>query len=322
MGGGGRNEESPQPLLRQIRTKLFTREDNTNIHKTLGVTCLLSYLWHFVRVGEGDMGFTNTYSTPMVIALHLLLSVSSIIFRIPAKRIVSGYRIWPEYRLHSIMFACRSLACMLLTWVEAQQGWAPEYRANAVICLATIAAADLSSYMVGPAGRSSTIRDLEAGPATHFFFSAMQFHATMGCMLGVRRYSTQFIYVWIIQFNAFLMTLRRKNLAGHTALVTTYGFMLAFGYMVSCGSGRPPRLTALLSTSHAHHAPPPPHTPPRKCLRSDAPCVLSPVPISRLACRSPPTNSDVSDCSLWPTFSATSLGSCALDSVCQSIPSG
>jgi len=97
-------------------------------------------------------------------------------------------------------------------------------------------AADISSKSqgeVGTAGRSNTIRDLEAGPATRFFFSAMQFHATMGCMLGTRRFSTQFIYVWIIQFNAFLMTIRRKNLAPQGVLVTIYGLMLVFGFVVA-----------------------------------------------------------------------------------------
>lgn len=54
----------------------------------------------------------------------------------------------------------------------------------------------------------------------------------MGVMFGVRRFSTQFTYVWIVQFNAFLMTIRRKNLAPHSALVWTYGAMLLFGFLV------------------------------------------------------------------------------------------
>jgi len=40
------------------------------------------------------------------------------IFKIPLKRIASGYRIWPEYRLHSIFFALRSLSMMLLIWLS------------------------------------------------------------------------------------------------------------------------------------------------------------------------------------------------------------
>lgn len=224
--------ESDVSLVRQIKTKLFTHEDKGNFHKTLGIACLLSYIYRFAQVGERDMGFGITRGTLGVIFMHLTLSVSSLIFRIPMKRIAGGYRIWPEYRLHSIVFACRSLACMLLTWLEGHYGWAPEYRWNAAIVLATNAAADLSSMSVG-AAQSNSIRDLDAGPATRFFFSAMQFHATMGCMLGTRRFSTQFIYVWIIQFNAFLMTIRRKNLAPQGALVTIYGLMLVFGFIIA-----------------------------------------------------------------------------------------
>jgi len=66
-----------------------------------------------------------------------------------------------------------------------------------------------------------------------YFFSVMQFHATAGCLIGVRRFSTQFFYVWIIQFTAFLMTLRRKNIAPHNPLVVTYGVMLTAGFLVS-----------------------------------------------------------------------------------------
>jgi hypothetical protein len=179
------------------------------------------------------MGFSASPATLGVIVMHTLLSVSSLIFKIPTKRVASGYRIWPEYRLHSIMFALRSLAGMLLTWYELSSGHEPNYLLNVAIVFATLAAADLSSAWVGPQNRSSTSRELEAGPETHFFFSAMQFHATMGCMLGVRRFSIQFLYVWIIQFNAFLMTIRRKNLVPHNPLVATYGAMLVFGFIVA-----------------------------------------------------------------------------------------
>lgn len=41
------------------------------------------------------------------------------------------------------------------------------------------------------------------------------------------------MYLWIIQFTAFLMTLRRKNLVSHTPLIATYGIMLVLGLCVS-----------------------------------------------------------------------------------------
>lgn len=222
----------PAPSLRDIYVKLFTSEDAFNLHKTLGIFCLLHFIFRFAQVGETDMGFNTSLATLMSIAAHTLLSVSSLIFKIPSKRIASGYRIWPEYRLHSIVFALRSLSMMLIIWLERKNEWEPQHLWNAGIVFATLALADAASWYVGPNGRSNTIREVEAPPLMRYAFSVMQFHATMGVMLGVRRFSTQFIYVWIIQLNAFLMTLRRKNLAPHMALVSTYGVMLAFGFVV------------------------------------------------------------------------------------------
>jgi len=66
-----------------------------------------------------------------------------------------------------------------------------------------------------------------------FLFSYGQFIATTNCLIGQRRYSLQFSYVWLIQVTAFLMTLRRKNLAPHTPLVFTYGGMLLVCLLVA-----------------------------------------------------------------------------------------
>ena len=60
--------------------------------------------------------------------------------------------------------------------------------------------------------------DLAAPAPLRFFFSTMQFHATTGCLVGLRTLSTQFVYLFIIQGTAFAMTLRRRNLVGHTPL--------------------------------------------------------------------------------------------------------
>ena len=221
------------PGLKTIYERLFTKEDNFNFHKTLGIYCLLSFLYRFANVGPSDMRFSASGATLLTIAVHASLSLSSLIFHIPLKRIASGYRIWPEYRLHSIIFACRSLLGMLVTWYELKHGLEPNSHLNIAIVLGTLLAADVGSAAVGEAGHSNTIRDLDANAPTRFFFSAMQFHATMGCLFGLRRFSTQFLYVWIIQLNAFLMTIRRKNLAPHSVLVTTYGLMLTFGFVLA-----------------------------------------------------------------------------------------
>lgn len=214
-----------------VYAKLFTKEDYPHqifgVHKMLGIACLLHYIFRFLLVPfKDDMWFTSSWQTLLLLGMHLTLSLSSLIFKLPKKRILEGSRIWPEYRLHSIIFACRSLACMALIWVEQRLELAPVYEANALIVICTLIAADVASASVD--ARSSTIRELDAPPAMQYFFSVMQFQATAGCLIGVRRYSTQFVYVWIIQFTAFLMTLRRKNLAKHSPLVVIYGMMLTY----------------------------------------------------------------------------------------------
>ncbi|KAL1526180.1 hypothetical protein AB1Y20_014908 [Prymnesium parvum] len=238
MGGAAREGPADAITARSVYVKLFTKEDYPHhvfgLHKLLGLGCLLHYIFRFALVPfKDDMWFSASWTTAATLGMHAVLSLSSLIFKIPKKRIVEGSRIWPEYRLHSIIFACRSLACMALLWVEQRNEWAPLYWGNAAIVMSTLIAADVASWSVGEASRSSTIRDLDAPPALQFFFSVMQFHATAGCLVGVRRYSTQFVYVWIIQFTAFLMTLRRKNLAPHRPLVRIYGVMLTFGFVIA-----------------------------------------------------------------------------------------
>jgi len=234
MGSGG-DAVTNQITLARVKRALLTKEDKGHLHKMLGLGVLLHFLYRFSRMGPvKDMNFGPTRLSLASFGLHALLSTSSLIFRIPVKRIAEGSRIWPEYRLHSIAFACRSLLCMLVTWTELRFGVSePVYLANAAIVLGTMGAADFGSWWVGPAGRSSTIQELDAPPFMRFFFSVMQFHATADCLVGVRRFGAQFLYVWIIQLTAFLMTLRRKNLAPHGPLVTTYGLMLVGGACTS-----------------------------------------------------------------------------------------
>ena len=50
-------------LLQTIYVRLFTKEDHYNFHKTLGITCLLSYLYRFAHVGPSDMRFSASSHT-------------------------------------------------------------------------------------------------------------------------------------------------------------------------------------------------------------------------------------------------------------------
>ena len=206
MGAGGRTQH---PLA-----SLFTREDKGHVHKMLGISVLLHFLYRFSTLihPSQDMRFGPDGRTLACLGLHAVLSASSLVFRIPTKRITEGSRIWPEYRLHSITFAYRSLACMLTTWYEMRHGVTqPNYLINAGIIICAMLVADLGTWYVGPSGRSSTIQDLDAPPPMRFFFTVMQFHATVGCLVGVRRFATQFMYVWIIRARTATAHTRRAG---------------------------------------------------------------------------------------------------------------
>lgn len=207
---------------------LFTSEDKGNFHKILGFSCLSSFLYRYFHLGEADCNFGPHPETLYFVILHFLLHVSSFIFRLPSKRIVSGYRLWPEARLHALVFTCRSLAFFLLFYYEdVYRLEQPLHFMNLVIVLTTCAAGDfISRQQKFP---SRTIRDLDFPFLAKWFFSTMQFLGTNICLVGVRRYNLHLSFIFIIQVNAFLMTLRRKNLASHTLLVSMYAVLLAFG---------------------------------------------------------------------------------------------
>lgn len=214
-----------------------SEEDRYFVHKTLGLACLGSFVYRFCHTGKADMQFRHDdIGTLATLLLHATLSFSSLIFRIPQKRIKHGFRIWPEYRLHSIVFALRNLLGMLVTYYYGRQRHLEQEIVlvrdclNTGIVLLTCALADIASQSVRHS--SSTIRNLDASPLTKFHFSVMQFHATTGCLFGSDRYSLNFIMLFIVQFNSFLMTLQRKNIGRQYVMVSLYGLMLVIGFCV------------------------------------------------------------------------------------------
>lgn len=215
------------------KKQLVTKEDFMHVHKTLGLSCLLSYVFRISQTGPSDMGFARFPAlTVPTLVLHLLLNLTALEFKIPARRISSGYRIWPEYRLHSLVFLCRSLAVMAVFWYEQTYNKAPNYDWNLAIIIVGMIAADLSSYSQRQFS-SSTIRDLDTAEWVKFVFSVAQFCGSANILYGMRhRYSMHMLSITVVQCNAFLMTVRRKNLAGHTTLVTLYGLALLISMVV------------------------------------------------------------------------------------------
>lgn len=90
--------------LSELRRKLFSSHDKPfNIHKTLGIYCLIHFFYRFAQAGASDMGFNGSWWSLASLVPHAMLSLSSLIFSIPKRRITEGSRIWPEFRLHNIV---------------------------------------------------------------------------------------------------------------------------------------------------------------------------------------------------------------------------
>ena len=86
-------EVSAAGNISQWKKQLITKEDPNHVHKTLGILVLFSYLYRLAQVGDSDLGFaTQRHLTIPTLLLHLMLNASSFEFKIPAKRISSGYR--------------------------------------------------------------------------------------------------------------------------------------------------------------------------------------------------------------------------------------
>lgn len=210
------------------REKLFTHEDPYHFHKVVGLLVLISIAVRFFMVGERDMGFAShphlTYPTLM---LHFLLNASSMIFKIPARRIKDGGRIWPEYRLHAAVFAIRSMVTILIYHIEREYNLAPNYDLNFAIVIGGMLAADLASWSVGSKYQSRSVRDLDSHPLAKFFFSFMQFNANAGLLFGLRRFTLPFLIIFVTQTTPFMATLRRKNI-----FMSNFGGAFIYGAML------------------------------------------------------------------------------------------
>lgn len=204
-------------VLSQVH-RLITHEDRhiMHMHKTLGVLVLghIFYRMNLI-IKLGDSGLATSPWTPLWMMIHTLLHASSFQFRLPEKRNRTYNIIWPEFRLHSMIFAYRSIISVLLMWMGGY--WNHTLRGPLV--LGTMAAADAVSKWYA---QDTTMRanPYASGTSQEFivwhnrFYSVSQFGATMGIMF--RGADSAFLALLPIQTAPFLMTLVKKGILNQT----------------------------------------------------------------------------------------------------------
>ena len=221
--------------------KLITDHDPFHVHKILGVFALLHFVYRFGLWIWRDYGFCqygNENCTPqdvrwdvVCILLHGLLSWSSLLLPLPAKRNFQSPMIWREFRWHSIIFATRHVIASVLACLQLwpQQHWLLNFFSKLGLVMATCTAADAATAVYGCREKRTT----NAMPYPAFVTPAMikgiklnyavsQFNATLLCLLESP--DLAWAPLIAIQGAPLLMTLVRKGKV--TALFYHVGYSL------------------------------------------------------------------------------------------------
>ena len=198
--------------------KLNTKEDPYFLHKTFGIICLLNYIYRFtLLITNGDMDLNNNLGV-ILLFCHLILSTSSIIFKISSTRNKLSPMIYPEFRLHSIIFASRSIVCCILSFFQVYVVY------KMIVCILTMIFADIATHYCK---NGTTIRNTpfyesineERKHSVIKMYSGSQIEATMLCLENME---TAFSPLFPIQIAAFCMTLVRKGIIANKTYQLIY----------------------------------------------------------------------------------------------------
>lgn len=147
--------------------------------------------------------------------------------------------IYPEFRLHSIAFAYRSLIVMLIQWVCLRYGLVYPLLLRGVVVLLTMYLADLITSAHRDQG--TTMRAMpfpeyvptgSARDAINTYYSVCQIFATTQVVFAL--YMDQvFAVVFPVQLAAFLMTCVRKSIISAGAWHLYYALSLLSNFVIA-----------------------------------------------------------------------------------------
>jgi hypothetical protein len=187
-----------------------------------------------------------------LIFFHALLSGTSFIFKLSSNRIRITPIIWPEGRLHSIIFAYRSIIIMYIFFIY----WYTQYELlnylRGIVVLLTIVCADnvtdyYKLYLKTLDQNDSTMRKMPSPSYIpviilnnlNIFYSISQIFATMNCIFAID-IDRIFIILLPIQIAMFLMTLAKKNIITSAGWHLWYSLALLTNYYIPLYSNKFP----------------------------------------------------------------------------------
>ena len=212
--------------------KLNTHEDSRHFHKILGSICLLNFCFRYINFFMYQSMNLENYIGLYCILLHWILSISSLIFKIPSLRNPLKPMIFPEFRLHSIIFTTRSIITCFIYYNNLH------YVYIIGTCYCTMIIADIATkYYNRDNKNGSTMRNMpfdntitmEDQKKITFMHSCMQIGATT-FMFG--NIDTAFSPLLAIQLAAFSMTLVRKSIISSKMWHSVYTLTLWINYFL------------------------------------------------------------------------------------------
>ena len=227
--------------------KLFTKEDSYyyNSHKILGGISLINYSYRFyLWYNYGEMFIKNDIFNITLIFGHALLSGSSFIFKLSSNRIKVTPIIWSEGRLHSIIFAYRSIFIMyafILYWYTHNE--VLNYLRGIIVLLTILCADNVTDYyklhLKTLDQNDSTMRKMPSPVYIsqkfmnnlNIFYSISQILATINCIFAIN-IDRVFIILLPIQIAMFLMTLAKKNIITSGGWHLWYTIALLTNYII------------------------------------------------------------------------------------------
>jgi hypothetical protein len=232
---------------RQMR-RLSTHEDRHyfHAHKVLGILVMSNFVYRvYLMVTARDIGLDAAHGDILAwLVVHALLHVSSFQFILSARRNTTYNIIWPEMRWHSMIFAFRSIAMLLVMWLHAR-GVVPREVVNAArpaIVLGTMALADCATRhykRIGQvAANDSTMRgnpypayvSPTVARVLNLFYALSQVMATMA-ILSTGNMGPVFMLLIPIQTAPFCMTLVKKGIISQGGWHLYYTGALLLNYV-------------------------------------------------------------------------------------------
>lgn len=217
--------------------KLFTREDPNHIHKTLGLLTVISFFYRYGYCYNmyGNLGFNGPTSDTQsqlldwgTMFVHMLLAFSSILFRVPKKRIAEKPMvIYEEYRQHAMVFTLRCFTLFAVLML------APKTHPYAIfgVVMAHHMFADYITSIHGTVGNTAVRANVEKVSSFYKtvakFYSLYQFLAIGSHIFtNPRHIDLAYNAIIAIQSSAFMMTLYRKRIVRGKTHMAVYSFCL------------------------------------------------------------------------------------------------